>query len=384
MRLLMSNYEFPPVGGGAGRANLSLLREFARFDGISIDLVTSAPQRGFSVEQFAAGITIYKVGVKKENLHFWKRSEVVEWLIKAGFRYRKLLAANRYDLAHAFFAFPTGWLCYNSKPPLPYILSLRGSDVPGYNRRLGMDYRLFSPVFRRIWRSASAVVANSSGLADLARRFIDDIDIGVICNGVDTTSFCASTDSRPARPVRLLTVSRLIGRKRVDLLIEALALLKQWGIEARLNIAGDGNLRGRLGGLVGQLELAEEVNFIGLVEAGQMPSVYRANDIFVMSSTHEGMSNAMLEAMASGLPIVTTRCEGVDELVSANGIVVDTAGAEAIACAVRRLVENPGLYREMSACSRRMAETFTWGNVARQYMDLYRRVVDDARAGMAE
>jgi len=86
MRLLMSNYEFPPVGGGAGRANLSLLREFARFDGISIDLVTSAPQRGFSVEQFAAGITIYKVGVKKENLHFWKRSEVVEWLIKAGFR----------------------------------------------------------------------------------------------------------------------------------------------------------------------------------------------------------------------------------------------------------------------------------------------------------
>ncbi len=381
----MSNYEFPPIGGGAGRANLNLLKEFSRCDEISIDLVTSAPQRGFVVEQFAPNITIHKVGVKKKNLHFWKRSEVLEWLVKAGVRYRNLLGRNTYDLAHAFFAFPTGWLCYNSRPPIPYILSLRGSDVPGYSTRLGMDYKLFSPVFRRIWKSASAVIANSRGLADLAKQFVGDIDIGVIYNGVDSVGFSASSEGKPADPVRLLTVSRLIKRKRIDLLIEATGLLKQWGIQVRLNIAGDGNLGDELQTLVEKLNLGEEVNFLGLVEAEDMPAVYRANDIFVMSSVHEGMSNAMLEAMASGLPIVTTRCEGVDELISENGIVVDGFDAESIARALRRPIENRQLYRNMSASSRQMAHTFTWHQVARQYMDLYRRIaVSGGGGGMTE
>ncbi len=381
MRLLMSNYEFPPIGGGAGRANLNLLKEFSGRDEITIDLVTSAPQRGVAVEQFAPNIAIHKVGVKKKNLHFWKRSEVLEWLIKAGFYYRKLLGRNKYDLAHAFFAFPTGWLCYNSRPPIPYILSLRGSDVPGYNARLGMDYRLLSPVFRRIWKSASAVIANSRGLADLAKQFIGDIDIGVIYNGVDSVGFSASSERKPAHPVRLLTVSRLIGRKRIDLLIETAALLKQWGIEARLNIAGDGNLLDELQTLVEQLNLGEEVNFIGLVEAQDMPALYRQNDIFVMSSAHEGMSNAMLEAMASGLPIVTTRCEGVDELICDNGIVVDQFDAESLGNAVKQLVEDRQRYLAMCETARKRAEEFSWAHVAEQYLDCYRRLLSNANVG---
>ncbi len=60
----------------------------------------------------------------------------------------------------------------------------------------------------------------------------------------------------------------------------------------------------------------------GRVGTDKMPDVYRQNNIFVSASMQEGMSNAMLEAMASGLPIITTRCEGVDELISDNGIVV--------------------------------------------------------------
>ena len=381
MRLLMSNYEFPPIGGGAGRANLNLLREFAGRDEITIDLVTSAPQRGFAVEQFAPNIAIHKVGVKKKNLHFWKRSEVGEWLIKAGFYYRKLLSRNKYDLAHAFFAFPTGWLCYRHAAKIPYVISLRGSDVPGYNTRLGLDYRLLSPVFGRIWKSASAVIANSAGLAELAKRFIADIDIGVIYNGVNSVGFSASAEDKPADPVRLLTVSRLIGRKRIDLLIEAVALLKQWGIEARLNIAGDGNLLDELQTLVKQLNLGEEVNFIGLVEAEDMPAVYRANDIFVMSSAHEGMSNAMLEAMASGLPIVTTRCEGVDELIADNGIVVNEFDAESIAGGVKQLIEDGQRYLAMCQTARKRAEEFSWAHVAEQYLDCYRRLLANAGAG---
>jgi glycosyltransferase involved in cell wall biosynthesis len=374
MKILMSNYEFPPIGGGAGRANLNLLEQFAANDRISIDLLTSHAGRGNLCEQFADNITIHKIGVHKKNLHYWRRTEVLEWLFKAEGFYRRLMRQNEYDLAHAFFAFPTGWLCYRHAARIPYVISLRGSDVPGYNVRLGTDYKLLSGLFGRIWKSASAVVANSTGLAELAKKFVD-LDIGVICNGVDTKRYYPGDFAEIATPIRLLTVSRLIGRKRIDLLMRAVGLLKEAGLDVRLNIAGEGNLMAELKNLCESLSLTGQVNFLGLVEAEDMGELYRSNDVFVMSSVHEGMSNAMLEAMASGLPIVTTRCEGVEELIVDNGIVVDVCEPEPIAQAVRRLVDDGDGYERMCVAARSRAEQFSWRTVADEYIDCYRSVL---------
>jgi glycosyltransferase involved in cell wall biosynthesis len=106
----------------------------------------------------------------------------------------------------------------------------------------------------------------------------------------------------------------------------------------------------------------------------QMPRLYRDNDIFVMSSAHEGMSNAMLEAMACGLPIVTTRCEGVHELVADNGIVVDRPDTKDIAVAIKRLVQDEQAYKSMSTAARERANLFSWSSVAQNYLDCYREV----------
>ena len=371
----MANYEFPPIGGGAGKANLCLLKQYAGRDELVIDVLTCAPKPGFSIEKFADNITTYKVGVHKKNLHFWRKSEVIEWLFKARPHYRRLVKTNDYDLAHAFFGFPTAYLCLRSAPKLPYILSLRGSDVPGYNIRLRTDYKLLSPLFRRIWRSAAAVVANSQGLAELAKDFTPELDIGVINNGVDTETFYPGPAGLPAQPVKVLTVCRLISRKRIDLLIETVACAKELGVDIQLDIAGEGNLMAKLKGLAEKIGAGERVNFMGRVPSEQMPQLYRDNDIFVMSSAHEGMSNAMLEAMASGLPIITTRCEGVEELIIDNGIVVDQALGESMANAIKKLVDNPQTYRNMSTAAAKRARQFTWSSVAGKYLDCYHNII---------
>jgi len=381
MRILMANYEFPPIGGGAGKANLCLLKEFAANGRLMIDVLTSAPKPGFTTEKFADNITIYKVGVHKKNLHFWRKTEVAEWLFKAGFRYHALLRKNSYDLAHAFFAFPTAYLCLRTAAKLPYIISLRGSDVPGYNVRLRIDYKLLSPLFRRIWKSASALVANSQGLAELAEKFAPQLDIGVINNGVYTDTFYPATAKRPTRPVKILTVSRLISRKRIDLLIETVAKAKELDVDIQLDIAGQGNLMHRLEKLARKLAVAERVNFMDRVPTEQMPQLYRDNDIFVMSSAHEGMSNAMLEAMACGLPIVTTRCEGVDELIADNGIVVEHPSPDSMAEAIKALIDDPPRYEQMSAAAVKQAQQFTWSSAAGQYLDCYHTVIDKRSRG---
>jgi len=371
MNILMLNYEFPPIGGGAANAHFHILKEYTAVKNLKVDVLTSAPKPGLVSEQFDENIRIIKVGIHKKNLHYWTKLEVIEWLFKARRYYRQLLKKNSYDLVHAFFGFPTGWLCYKTADKIPYIISLRGSDVPGYNVRLGLDYKILAPLFKKIWSSAALVVANSKGLKQLANEFMPALEISVIPNGVDTERFHPRNDRTIRRPVKLLTVSRLIKRKRINLLMEALKKLRENNIEAELNIAGEGALMQDLKTCASQIGIAEYVNFLARVESERMPAVYRDNDFFVMSSEHEGMCNAMLEAMASGLPIVTTPCEGVEELITDNGIVVERSTAESIAEAVKKLAHEPQRYNEMSLAAREKSQQFSWKKVADKYLLFY-------------
>ena len=151
MKILMLNYEFPPIGGGAGQAHLAILKQYAGKSDLQVDVLASAPKPGFAVQKLSDNVTIYTVGVHKKNLHYWRKIEVVEWVARATPPYRRLLKENRYDLVHAFFGLPTGWLCYRTANRLPYIISLRGSDVPGGHARLQLEYKLLGPLLKRIW-----------------------------------------------------------------------------------------------------------------------------------------------------------------------------------------------------------------------------------------
>ncbi|MHC4883334.1 MAG: glycosyltransferase family 4 protein, partial [Planctomycetota bacterium] len=196
-------------------------------------------------------------------------------------------------------------------------------------------------------------------------------DIGVICNGIDTKTFTPPLNRILVDCIKLLTVCRLIARKRIHLLIEAVHHLKQQGIDAELNIVGEGNLLNELQTQAGRLKINDRVNFLGLVGTEEMPSVYQQNHLFLMSSAHEGMSNAMLEAMASGLPILSTACEGTQELITDNGIIVSEPTSENIAEAIMHAAEDRQQYARMSVASRTIAEKFSWSNTANQYLQLY-------------
>jgi len=377
MKLLMLNYEFPPIGGGGGQAHHALLKEFAGRPDLMIDVLTSAPAPGFFLDPFADNIRIHKVGIRKKQLHFWRRSEVLAWLIKARPRYRRLLRENTYDLVHAFFGFPTGWLCYRTTGRLPYVISLRGSDVPGGNARLQLEYKLLGPlVFKPIWEHASALAACSEGLRQRALRFLPSARIDVIPNGVDLERFTpAERPSGGPRPLRVITVGRLSPTKRLPVLIEMIELLRKEGCDIQLTIVGGGALEGELRRRISGERFRGVITMTGRRNASRMPEIYRQHDLLVSASAQEGMSNAMLEAMASGLPIVTTRCEGVDELISNNGIVVDDPTPTALAAAVRKLADQRTMLTAMSLAARKKAEIFGWNAVAESYLQLYAKVL---------
>ncbi|OHB61148.1 MAG: hypothetical protein A2167_04740 [Planctomycetes bacterium RBG_13_46_10] len=399
IRLLMLNFEFPPIGGGAAHAHLSLLKQYAGRGDLKVDVLTSAPQPGNFTERFSDNVTIYKVGLHKKDLHFWRKTEVIEWLFKSKFHYKKLLRQNNYDLVHAFFGFPTAYLCYKSAKVLPYIISLRGSDVPGEHARLKLDYKILGPLlFKPIWINAALLVACSEGLKKRALSFLPDVSIDVIPNGIDLDRFSPAIlrpcsghacgqglalgtgpgANRSSDMLRLLTVGRLSVTKRVEMLINAVLILHNDGYNVHFTIVGGGKLEQKLRQIVAEANLSDIVEITGRVDAEKMPHIYRQNDIFISASMQEGMSNAMLEAMASGLPIITTHCEGVEELIKDNGFIVEDAQAEQIAAAIGKLAGDKESLRRMSAAARRQAENFGWDKVAQDYIECYKRILEHA------
>ncbi|MBA7485877.1 D-inositol-3-phosphate glycosyltransferase [subsurface metagenome] len=376
MKILMLNHEYPPIGGGGGYAGRNILRQFAGRSDIELDVVVSRPRPPTIIERLADNITLYRVGVRKKAMQFWTRPEMIQWMAKAYRIHKKLLQQNQYDLAHAFFGFPTAALTWRTVSKLPYIISLRGSDVPGVNVRFSLDYKLLAPVFRRIWENASALYACSEGLRQRALKFMPEAKIYVVPNGVELDRFCPVNNKQKIKDLKLLTVGRLSVSKRIELLVSVVELIRKQFPNATLKIAGGGGLENQLRKLIKDKGMENCIAMLGIVPAEEMPELYRKSDIFVSASLQEGMSNAMLEAMASGLPIITTRCEGVQELIADNGIVVEQPEPESIAGAIKQVANDQNRYEQMSIAARRQAEKFSWESVASQYLDCYHKVLN--------
>ena len=219
-------------------------------------------------------------------------------------------------------------------------------------------------------------MACSEGLKKRSLRFLPSVNIDVIPNGVDLNRFRPGAGREIDNEMKLLTVGRLSVTKRFDMLIEAVRILHDKGKPVCLTMAGGGGLFEKLKEFIKQKNLNGIINLTGRIETEKMPDVYRQHDIFVTATMQEGMSNAMLEAMASGLPIITTRCEGVEELISDNGIVVDESSAEALADAIEKLAKDKQSYRAMCLSARQRAEEFGWDRVAQQYQRIYKRVCE--------
>ncbi len=378
MRILMLNYEFPPIGGGAGNANQRMLEQLASRAGFDVDLVTSSPEHSFDTDQFAETIRIFKLNVKKREVHHWRMSEIVRWTWKAYHFARRRVRETHYDLCHCWSGWPAGIVGYMLRKKLPYIVALRGSDVPGSNPRLErLDKYLIPFVSRRVWTAAQRVTTLSNYSTNIARHTLD-CDFRIIRNGIDIEQFSPVANSgRTADDgLRLLTVSRLSPNKGTEYIVRAMKLLTQRDLsrDVHLTIVGSGAQERELRTLVDELGIGSRIQFTGSLPHEQLPDVYRRHDVFLLASLHEAAPNVILEAMASGLAIVTTRT-GAAELIDGNGLTVAKRDAADIADKIEKLASDSNLLASFKRRSVEIAETRTWADCCDDYVALYREVV---------
>ena len=377
MRILFFNYEYPPLGGGAANATKNIMVEMAKLGKVTIDVVTSSVDARYHQEKIGKNVVVHRlpIGKKPENLTYQSKKELITYTIKAYFFARKLQKKHRYDLTHAFFAVPCGFISLLLKIEfgLPYIISMRGSDVPGYSQRFRWMYPFIRSLIVVIWKKSVAVVANSEGLKKLALESNPKQPIRVIYNGINTDVF-RPLEREDDGVFEIICASRLSKRKGFRYVIDAVAKLLQHHPNIHLTIAGgEGDAEGELKKQVAELGLGENVTFTGHYVFEEIVPLYQKADVFVFPSFNEGMSNNMLEAMACGLPIIMTPTGGAEELVrdGENGFMINFADSDAIADKISRLIGDRRLRGDMGRSSRQSAEQMSWRRVAESYFQLY-------------
>ena len=387
MKVLFFNYEYPPLGGGAGNATAYILREFSKNSNLELDLVTSSIDKEYHLEKIGKNIRIHRlpIGKNKNNLHFQSQKEMIIYTWRAYFFARRLIKKNNYDLTHSFFSVPCGVLSllfwYSKK--IPYIVSLRGSDVPGYSERFTFIYKILTPLIKHIWNKAGAVVANSLEFKKLAKKISPQQEIAVITNGIDVKEFSSKyffedkNTNKRLEKFKIICGSRVTPRKGFRFIIKAVDfLLKKKNIQVELEIIGDGNEKDELGKMVREMNLEKQVRFLGLIEHNKLPEYYQKANVYISASLNEGMSNTMLEALACGLPIIATKTGGTDEMVfeGENGFTIEMKSAQDIAEKVEIILNDFELEKKMSQKSRQLAETMNWSNIADKYWKLYKKI----------
>jgi len=373
-RILIINSEYPPLGGGAGNASAHIARALTGM-GYEIAVITTRFQ-GLSHKEQSGGLTIHRIPARRQRLDRSGAFEQLIFMISASLSTLSLVRHFKPDATLAFFGVPSGVVALFLKLiyKIPYIVSLRGGDVPGFRP---YDFRIFhkllAPLLRVVWKNASAVVANSNGLRDLALAFDSRFDIPIIPNGVDLEVYEAK-DRDESIPL-LLSVGRVVYQKGFDIAMRALAEIKD--LDWKWQIAGDGPQMDSLKALSQELGIPDRVIFLGWQSQADLIKQYQQANLFLFPSRHEGMPNALLEAMASGLPVIASRIAGNEELVidGETGILIPSEDADAFGIAIRKLMTDVPLRQQMGLASRRRVEEhYSWENTAKQYAFLLEKV----------
>jgi glycosyltransferase involved in cell wall biosynthesis len=225
-----------------------------------------------------------------------------------------------------------------------------------------------------LYRKIPFEAVSVSTADDLVTRGISRGSIRVIYNGVDSARLTPNPLERAEKPL-FVYLGRLKKYKRVDVVIRAFAELNV--PEATLEIAGTGDYRAPLEGLVNSLGLSERVKFLGFIPEGEKVHLLRRAWASTLASPKEGWGISNLEAAACGTPVVATNSPGIRESVidGETGFLVPKDDPHAMAAAMRGVVVSPNLVEVLGAAARRFAETFTWDRAARDTLSHLEEVV---------
>ncbi|MEU1589569.1 glycosyltransferase family 4 protein [Micromonospora sp. NPDC005710] len=287
----------------------------------------------------------------------------------------RLHARRPFDVLHAQYAYPNGLAVLRAARAagLPAVVSVQGGD----GHWVGTCCATHRDLVRAVFAHAPALLIGSpSFAAEVSQRHeLDPTRFTVVPGATDAERFVpVASPGRVSDPAVLLYHGRVDARKGVLDLLDAVAKLRAETVPVRLLLSGIGPDLGTVETRITELGLADTVELLGAVPYERAHEVYARGEIFVSPTYAEGFSNTILEAMASGLPVISTDVVGVRDCVrpEENGLLVPAGDPAALAGAVRRLLDDPALRRRLAGQARSDVEQqWSWPVIAGRITAVY-------------
>jgi glycosyltransferase involved in cell wall biosynthesis len=356
MNLAILSYHFLPILGGGEIFHNKLALHLSK-EGNLVFVISSCPSLIGNLNRFP---------VYKTPCLFQAASRITHPLV-AAFLLFFMRILKRVDIVHVagvtdlLAAFPAKVIFR-----IPVVLRLSMWSHPYFLERLRRVVSFLADVI---------IVFDSNMKAKLVESGYYENKIVVIPNGVDTEKFRPNLATKKKDKVTFLWVARLEIGKAPQLAVETLALVKNFHKNVCLKLVGEGEMENQLRELANRYKVTDSVIFLGRQNHNKMPEIMMNTDIFLMTSKGEGMSNALLEAMASGLAIVATSASASGVLENGfNGYIANNP--EKMASTLSKLINDSSLRRVVGNNARQtVIEKYSNNQMFTDYLQVYKKLV---------
>jgi L-malate glycosyltransferase len=345
----------------------------------AIDMRSFRHARTWGLQTFIKdGVTVYLYNVPAGKVGLGVKKAIASRLLKRV--YRKAVAEfGQIDILHAHFPeIGSGTISLAEQTGLPFIYTEHFSRVVQERVRRSLEIAV-----RNIYAAADLVIAVSPDLKHrLEHRY--PVKPEVIPNIVDTATYHYVPGLKDAeRPFTCISVGALTGSKRMDLTVRAFSAAFYHGSRGEgrladgpiLHIFGNGPEQRKLEGLISSLDLKERIFLHGQAPRTVIAECMAGSDCFVLASRSETFGVVFIEALAAGLPVISTRCGGPEHFIHAgNGMLVPVDDEKALASALKTISLKIDFYNR-EAVSREISRQFSPQAVSEQLVAWYKRVI---------
>jgi glycosyltransferase involved in cell wall biosynthesis len=379
LRILIVNFEYPPLGGGGGVVTAWLAEELAKRHEVVVltsrafDLPEREVSRGVEILRSQ---TFFRTQMAVANM-----PSMASFILSGRWAGRRLMQSRHFDVINTHFALPTGPIgaALARLHNIPNVLSVHGGDLYDPSKWTSPHrHRMLRNIVRRVVHAADSVVGQSHNTIENLLRFYDPaLEPTLIPLGIPRPANPLSGRAElglPRDSIVMIAVGRLVPRKGSDQLVRLISLLKNPRL--RLVMLGDGPEYAALKRQAQELGVANQVMLPGFVTDQQKIDFLAASDIYVSTSQHEGFGLVFLEAMAQGLPVVCYNHGGQTDFLKTdvNGAVVPLNDLDQFMRESNELVTNAEKRQMISQQNKSDVEHFFIDNCARRYEALFSEV----------